>query len=647
MSPAGAGCPSCGAEIVFKTASAVVMRCEFCGVLVSRLDRKLEEIGKVAPVTETSSPLRLELRGAEGQNGFVLRGHLQLGHAAGGRWDEWLAAFDDGTWGWIAEAMGRFFLTRRVEATERLPAFETLQPAQRLAIAGISFTVQEAGEARLLAAEGELPESIEPGAEFRYADLSAAADLTATIDYSDDPPRLYLGREVTLGDLGLQGATAISRPLQQVAVSAMNCPQCAGSISLAAPDRSERVACQHCGALLDVRGNALAFLVSLAPLTRPPQLPLGTEGTLDEVRWRVIGYMVRSVVFDAVRYPWEEYLLYAPERGFSWLTCSDGHWSLVKNVAAGKVDIRNDGNAFCDGVPFRRFQRAVATVDELSGEFYWQVEVGERASTQDFIAPPQILSLEESVADDGTQLQAREVNASLGRYLFKPEIDEAFGITTSATPIGVGPNQPYFGPRLTAWWLTLVAVLVVGWLLLPGSTTTLYEQRFTVDLNAKTSPKRVEFTDPLRFEARKNVRVTLQADVQNGWVGLDGDLYSVQTGLVAPFYIEAGYWSGIEGGERWSEGSHKQDVHLSALPAGEYALHLAFDGQAPATKPVVVAVTVEQGVRRFGPFLIALALLSIGPLLAIVARYRFEIARWRDSEFNPYAKSGEEEDDDE
>ncbi|MFN7967442.1 MAG: hypothetical protein U0V87_17345 [Acidobacteriota bacterium] len=74
---------------------------------------------------------------------------------------------------------------------------------------------------------------------------------------------------------------------------------------------------------------------------------------------------------------------------------------------------------------------------------------------------------------------------------------------------------------------------------------------------------------------------------------------------------------------------------------------MAFDGQAPATKPVVVAVTVEQGVRRFGPFLIALALLSIGPLLAIVARYRFEIARWRDSEFNPYAKSGEEEDDDE
>ncbi|MFN7967441.1 MAG: hypothetical protein U0V87_17340 [Acidobacteriota bacterium] len=37
------------------------------------------------------------------------------------------------------------------------------------------------------------------------------------------------------------------------------------------------------------------------------------------------------------------------------------------------------------------------------------------------------------------------MNASLGRYLFKPEIDEAFGITTSATPIRSAPNQPYFG----------------------------------------------------------------------------------------------------------------------------------------------------------------------------------------------------------
>ncbi len=645
MSPAAAPCPSCGAEVVFKTASSVVLRCEYCGVLVARLDRKLEEIGKVAPVTETNSPLRLELRGAEGTLGFVLRGHLQLGHAAGGRWDEWLAAFDDGTWGWLAEAMGRYFLTRRVDLSDPLPEFETLHPMQKLAIAGVSLTVQETGEAMLLAAEGELPERVEPGVAYHYADLSGAGHVVATLDYSDEAPRLYIGRELTLSALGLQVAPTETKELPRVAIAAMNCPQCAGAIALAAPDQAERVACQHCGALLDVRDNALAFLVSLKPLVRPPQLPLGSEGLLDEVRWRVIGYMVRSVVFEQVRYPWEEYLLYAPERGFSWLTCSDGHWSLVTAVAAGKVEVRGDGSAVCDGVTFKRFQSAEATVDELCGEFYWKVEVGERALTQDFVSPPQSLSLEQSISGDGESRQAREVNASLGRYLFREEISDAFSATALAAPVGVGPNQPYFGPQLTRWWLAFAVVLVLGWLTLQGSTRQLYEQRFTIDLASKESPKRIEFTDPLPFEPRKNVRISLQADVRNGWVGLDGDLFNVDSGLVAPFYVEAGYWSGVEGGESWSEGSRTQDVHLSAVPAGNYAMHLAFDGQAPGPQPVAVTVRVEQGVRRIVPFLLALVAISLGPLLAIVARYRFEMARWRDSAFNPYASNSEEGDD--
>jgi hypothetical protein len=41
----------------------------------------------------------------------------------------------------------------------------------------------------------------------------------------------------------------------------------------------------------------------------------------------VIGFQIRSVTEEAVQYPWSEYVLYHPERGFRYLTEENGHWT--------------------------------------------------------------------------------------------------------------------------------------------------------------------------------------------------------------------------------------------------------------------------------------------------------------------------------
>src|SRR5437588_75815 len=101
-----ANCPSCGAEIKFAVGTSIVVVCSHCQSAIARTDRKLSDLGKVAALADTESPLTIGLAGAYKNVGFLLTGRTQIKHFAGGVWDEWYVAFNDGRWGWLAEAHG-------------------------------------------------------------------------------------------------------------------------------------------------------------------------------------------------------------------------------------------------------------------------------------------------------------------------------------------------------------------------------------------------------------------------------------------------------------------------------------------------------------------------------------------------------------
>src|SRR2546423_4578900 len=187
-----ASCPACGATVTFKTGSAVVVVCESCNSVVARTDRGVEDAGKVADVVESGSPLDVNLRGTYLGVAFELTGRAQLGHAAGGFWDEWYAAFADGRWGWLAEAQGRFYLTFQIQvpAPNALPSFDSLQLGQPVwaVPAQPPPVVAEKGTARMLAAEGEIPYLVKPGETYAYADLSGHGGGLGPPHHSRQPP---------------------------------------------------------------------------------------------------------------------------------------------------------------------------------------------------------------------------------------------------------------------------------------------------------------------------------------------------------------------------------------------------------------------------------------------------------------------------
>ena len=615
--------------------------------MVARGDQRLEDLGKVAVLVDTGSPLVVGRKGKFRGMPFELTGRAQFSHQAGGVWDEWYASFPNDRWGWLAEAQGKFYLTfaRHLPPQAKLPDPKEIEPSHRFMVPGVGELVaNEIGQAVAKSAEGEIPYRLVPGEPLDYIDLTGAGGKFATIDYSDDPPTVYLGQETTLDELGIPPEPAAEREPQHVPAVQVNCPKCGGVLDLKAPDAAERVVCPYCASLLDCEQGKLQFLQVLEPRGTKPLIPLGAVGRLDGKNYTVIGFLVRHVTIARTLYYWQEFLLYSAGVGFRWLVASDGHWNFVASIPPGEVDaggrIAGYGRQH-----FRLFQRATAVVDELAGEFYWKVRVGESVDCSDFVAPPRMLSREVSQVQDaspqGPLRRRGEVNWSLGKYLSRDEVAKAFKAEHLPFPKGIGPNQPFGAKAVYPVWAVLMAVAILAWPILcalkpPRDVIT---KTYTLEPPAAPDTTRTVFESPLALDSSRTIHIRVISPVSNSWLFVDGDLYNEETGLTQPFSAAVEYYYGVDSdGESWTEGSHEADAYVSAVPGGNYTLRLESQWEHPQL-PTTMTVQVEEAGPRLWFFLLLLLMLSILPIITIFVHVRFEAARWEDSEFDSHGQS--------
>lgn len=636
MTTLAANCPSCAAPIEFKAGSTIVVVCPFCRSAVARTDRGLEDIGKVAEITESGSPLRLGLKGLYNGVRFELTGRAQMRHELGGNWDEWYATFSNGWVAWLAEAQGRFYLTfyQPLPAGVSLPSFAGLQLGQVVSEIpnATPLMVQEKGHGTTVAAEGEIPYKLVAGEQFAYADLAGKQNAFATIDYSMEPPWVFIGKQVTLDELGLADAKPAERAPKPVSAVAMGCPNCGGPLDLVAPDKTERVTCPNCDSLLDVNQGDLTYLHALTKPEGAPDFvaPIGAEGVFGDVKYKIIGATARSVTFDGVKYFWHEYLLYNPAAGFRWLVHSDNHWNFVEPVNPADVEqfgsIGKGQTVKYGGRTFKIFQDAMATVEYVKGEFYWRVEQGETVRAVDYIAPPQMLSQE---------ISAGEINWSLGTYIANDEVEKIFGIEGLPRPWGVGPNQPFTGRFYYTWGalpLLLLFVLAVIMLPIAGVTRTALDEQVTLPPMPNAQAPVQVFSQPFELKANRNVRITASAQVDNSWADLDVDLVNDQSQEVESVNVPVEYYTGSDSDGPWTEGSRSSDATLSSLPAGKYTMRVEGTWQN-WQQQMPVQVKVEQGVNRGVNFCCALLVLAIVPFFGLLRKFSFESGRWKDSMF--------------
>lgn len=654
-------CPGCGAGVSFKSGASVVVVCEYCRSVVARTDRALEDLGKVAELMETNSPLEVGLRGNYRGVPFELTGRAQLGHQMGGVWDEWYATFQNGWLGWLAEAQGKFYMTfnQPLPDPKAVPPFGKLQIGQPVqgVPSQVPLIVAETGRARALGATGEIPYKLTPGEMNFYADLSGAGGVFGTLDYGEYPPLFFVGQEVTLAELGITATGKEGeREARRVATGHLNCPQCGGGLELRAPDSAMRVTCPNCSSLLDVNQGNLKYLKTLERGQFEPLIPIGALGVFEGgQQLMVIGFVARSVEIEGTRYFWSEYLLYHPQIGFRWLVQSDNHWNFVETVPPGEV-MEFAKTAQVRGQTYKIFQDAEARVEYVAGEFYWKVQVGEMVRAVDYVKPPLMLSKEVSslyVKTGGTAekpefLQTGEINWSLGTYVPVQEVEKSFGVSNLPKPSNVAPNQPFAHKAIYKYWLIFLPVLfVIAFIMtiLTSSGTRVMSSSYEFPPLPNADGTQVVFSDQFELRGMRNIKVTAQSPtIDNTWLYIEGDIINDDTGLVQSFPMAIESYRGVEDGESWSEGSNTEDDTLSSLPAGKYTLRLEAQWEK-WQQPMPVTVTIEQGTTSGVNFIIALLVLSLIPIFVIIWHLIFESRRWSESMFSSSGSGSDSESD--
>jgi hypothetical protein len=633
-----ANCPSCAGPVEFKSGASVVVVCPFCRSAVARTDRALQDLGKVAEVMQTGSPLRVGLNGTYRGHRFQLTGRAQLKHSAGGVWDEWYATFSNGWVGWLAEAQGRFYLTFYQPLPDGVsaPAFDELQVGQPIPpINNQTYIVAEKGVAATVSAEGEIPYQLVPNEQVYFADLSGINNAFATIDYSTKPAYVFAGSQVSLEDIGLAEAKARKREPGQTAAAALGCPNCGGPLALIAPDKAERVTCQYCNSLLDINQGSLRFLRALnPPLTAVPfVLEIGAEGFLkDGAKMKIVGAMTRGVTIEGMQYYWNEYLLYNPAVGFRWLVHSDNHWNYVEPVNIAEVQDYGR-TATYGGKTYKLFQDARAFTQYVKGEFYWKVETEETVRARDLVSPPFMLSGEMSEG---------ELNWSRGEYMSNDQIETAFSVSGLPRSWNIAPNQPFPHKSFVFYsWLLLGALIFAGILMIPlGSiSNTALNQEIMLQALPNADAEQMVFSEPFDLKGNRNVSIKANAPINNAFAELDFDLINEQSSEVESIPVNIEFYTGVEDGEAWSEGGQTSSAVISSVPAGKYSLRVSGNWQN-WQQPLPVTVKVEQNVLRGVNFWLMFIVLAIVPILMVVWYFSFESRRWSESMFGSSASSG-------
>jgi hypothetical protein len=679
VAPTSIRCPACGADIPFQLGSSLVAICGYCHMAVGRGD--LSQLGKVAELIPTGSKLSLGARGKFGGHQVKLVGRVQLKWQEG-VWDEWYAAFDDGRWGWIAEAQGRYYLSFPAPEA-KAPPLESLHPGSRVTLPGLgAFVATDFKTAALASAAGELPEGLTQTR--RTVDLEGADGAFATFDYGDgsSAPEVFAGKQLGHQEQQVTHTEAAAPAPAAKGGEKLVCPNCQGPIDVRLPGQTKRVTCAYCRALLDLSTGPLRFVAALDRLKTEPKIPIGAKGKVRGVDYQVLGYLLRRCTVEGVDYDWEEYLLHSPgQDAFFWLVDSVGHWSYVRPISAAAV---KDGvmAATFEDKRYRRFSSVTASVVTVLGEFYWEVAAGDSCSATDFIAPPLGLSSEQT--DD-------EITWSQAFYLEPSEVSAAFGLPPlDGQRQGVGAMQPWphsktaatlrrWGGGGTLAALALSVVLGAG-----RDPTTLTDIQFPNMSDAVAfqrgaaviEPQVLETADggyldagppadqllgqdslpalqgtsdapgsesylsqPFEIPAHQNLEVRLDATIDNNWAFVGGALIAKDTGESDSFELESSYYHGYQDGENWSEGSRVSTAHFSARPPGLYVLRLDYQWEPKRPRPTA-RLSVVAGVSR-GYRLFFLFLLFWVPLLFLaISKGRFESNRWQESNVISHASSG-------
>ncbi|MDX1960864.1 MAG: DUF4178 domain-containing protein [Leptospiraceae bacterium] len=427
-----------------------------------------------------------------------------------------------------------------------------------------------------------------------------------------------------------------------------SCPNCAGSVGIRAVGNSITAVCSYCNSVISTVNEEYKILEQAnQKMTKVQYLELGIRGKLKGHLWEVVGYLERC---DGTRqYSWSEYLLFNPTKGFRWLTLIDGHWSFgVKLKSYPKIYRKDDRpKALHLGKDYYLYNEGQTITTFVIGEFYYRIKTEDSVETADFVSSPEMISMEKT---------DYEVNWTISTYLNPEEVKEAFSIQNPLPiPIDIAPNQPsQFAEKRKSSWSTYFKFLAFAFIIQLASVCFLNKEEVFKDTISfrENDPQKTKVTKQFKIrEGNKALDIDIYAPLRNSWIEIGIDLVNDKTGETFEVDGDMEFYSGIDGGESWSEGSMSTTLTLSSIPEGDYHLNIEVVGDGLRINPMdtilkpnaygkyelPLTFNLVSGASNWSNFLFFISIFIIYPIYLSIRSYFFEVSRWSKSDYNPYS----------
>ncbi|MFV8749401.1 DUF4178 domain-containing protein [Nannocystaceae bacterium ST9] len=431
---------------------------------------------------------------------------------------------------------------------------------------------------------------------------------------------------------------------EEAKTGSVQCLACGAPITLRGFAGIEQVTCAFCGTAHQPEPEGPLHIIQHASRQRRPSvLPLYQRGSLDLLGmdgsgasdWEIIGLSWREMVKEGITYPWQEFLLFNPYQGFRWLiySMSDGIWSVGGPLpGAAKMVANAWPSVEYKGESYKHHTSGNARTTYVEGEFPWQVLAGDSASTNDYVCPPKLISIELQRTKQGADLNFTQM-----RPIAAAEVWAAFRMPGSPpAERGIHPAAPNPVAANTRFYLIAAAALIIVWVLATvvyaGGRANHSVWKGNLPANGTISEE-VSIGEPGEVTT---IELELQASgMNNSWAYAEVLLINPETEEATVIGVEAEYYSGVDGGESWSEGSNPGKQTVGGIPGGKYLMQVNNQVDPGGDPADMLTLDIREDVPLYRYVLIPLLVIFTFPLINFIRRAAFEKKRWSESDHAP------------
>ncbi|PWV50404.1 DUF4178 domain-containing protein [Chitinophaga sp. S165] len=626
-------CPSCSNVVTFTSKHTTVKVCA-CGTVLNRMPDGTVLSRPFHTISDKAAVIAPGTTGKWDGKTFRVTGRFRT-WTSETVFNYWTIIFQDETVAYLMEGYGMYAILLPTSTPPELSgdAIGQMKPGANKQLNNVRYTLLRKDRCKKWDVEGELhiPECNTTFSTYDFT--SPSGKLLHVIEYWAKVLPTYIVHNTDITTLALEE----TRPYENPGLK-FTC-RCGDEVHVETFPFAQSCVCPKCGDWY-VYENNLQFNRHTKKNKQDikPAITLGATGIIKGISYKVIGFIVKEE-YNAYSSQWREYTLFNEREGFAFLSEYDGHWIYLreqgKTPAPDDLGIRGFNY---DGDSFDLFNSYTYGIVTARGEFPGNTFNDGNVKCSEFISPPTLWAREQSPGEGivwfkGWHVDAGDLKKAFGDAIIRP------------TQSGVGVVQPNGYVNLTKMLRnTLIAAGILILLHLAATSLNserqLFEQQFSFPDTAHTQTAVI---NNIHLEKRKsNVMFKLYAPVENTWVEVEATLVNTKTGTEYSSSKGVEFYSGVEDGERWSEGDPQGTFYINEVPAGDYTLKLDAIREQGFFPVKLYTIAAYYDVANTRNLFICLGLLLIWPIFKYFSTYFSERQRWSNSPYSAFITAGDE-----